>query len=186
MKDEANLGKFDAQGNFTWTRRDLEEEEDEAWLEEVGEEIAAPLKLNTATTEENPPTQEAIREQLSILIEALLPEESSLEAIRRCRSDKTKVAGLTEACNVLLMADLENVYSMKRQQLAGLLPKLQWEYRVLKSSEIHGLFNGYDMQCWRDEGFFTQDAEELCEVRLSDSESWIEAHQVRSFLTYPH
>jgi hypothetical protein len=54
MDDERGFGAFDTSGNFNWNRRDLAEEgDDEAWLKQVGDQLAAPSA--SAAAELEPP-----------------------------------------------------------------------------------------------------------------------------------
>jgi len=184
LKDDAKLGKFDEQGNFTWTRRDLEEDEDKAWLEQVGTEVAA-RPFTSQSREMAPPSREERLHVISTLVELLAKGESSLQALRRFKDDKTAISSITEACEVLI-GDQENVYILKREQLAALLPQMQWQYRVIGSDDVYGPFMGEEMQSWREDGFFTAESQDLCEVRLIGSNKWLDASAVANFLWYNH
>jgi hypothetical protein len=179
LAEEAKLGKFDESGSFTWTRKDLEEDGDEHWLEQVRGQIATPRLAKVETKKPKP----SMKTLLAKLSSSLLQNETAVKAIQRVKNDKHQVEMLTEACDGILGNGLLEVYSLPREALIPRLPQVEWFYRILNEREEHGPFSGVDMQDWRREGFFMEDSEQKCEVLSHPGDgTWVKAWCVKHFM----
>ena len=203
LNAERELGAFDKEGNFVWKRVDLareedEEEEEDAW---VAGESATATATSTATKPATAPTQQRRKPRdkqtcvVSLVERMRSSGETVVEAIRRAKSEALKqdLTELTSAADELMGMGVMDVYQSTREQLAQRLPMLVWQYRVRNGpkTEIHGPFPGQDMQEWRDEGFFTADANERVLVRAAANADsfheaeWIPGESITSFLVLP-
>jgi len=173
LNAEREMGRFGEDGNFTWTRRDLDEDDD-PWLEQVGGNVkhrnvrGAPVAGGAGGDDSLPPlSQSQGIKVMSVIVRTLRSGETCLEALRRLKDDKAAFARLTEAADVLLSQGLMNVYSEKREAFAARLPALQWTYTV--GGETHGPFSGADMEAWREDGFFEDDGVRVrCTAEVTD------------------
>ena len=182
LNAEKSMGTFDSSGSFTWTRRDLDDDTDEAWLEDARKDgIIAARSIEKKA--DNSDSMEHLTEGtlLAIVASYLKPQEDGLRALRRLKPNKDAFANLTAACDGLLGLGIVDAYSFTREAICTRIRPIKWIYRVLGSTEEHGPFSGEEMQLWRQDGFFLSDSEERCEVREEDSAEWIAAHEIHNF-----
>ena len=157
LNAERDMGHFGEDGNFTWTRRDLDEDDD-PWLEQVGGSVKHRNARAAAAGDDDKLPSLSQREGAKVMgtiARILKSGETCLEALRRLKADKAAFARLTEAADVLLSQGLMNVYSEKREAFAARLPALEWTYTV--DGVTHGPISGSDMEAWREDGFFEAD-----------------------------
>lgn len=122
MSKEREMGKFDRDMNFVWSKRSLEGGDreaaaDEAWLEEEGERLkrekekedavaegATTGKTNRGTVTDyvkaieseemkRAPTQEDMHRECARVVRVLLPDETPVEAMRRLKSSSASGQG---------------------------------------------------------------------------------------------
>jgi len=185
LNEERQLGQFDEQGSFTWKRRDLDDEGDTEWLEQVEDEVAKRPRRETDGDDASDEEEEApidVSRLFWKVIKHLKDNEDSAAALKRLKEQTGAFHELTDACALLLRHGMMNIYSLKRGDLTQKLRPLQWEYRVVGTSEVHGPYSGVDMQAWRDDGFFLKESAEMCEARQVGQDSWFPADRIETFL----
>lgn len=183
LDEEKEMGTFDKSGAFTWTRRDLDEEGDSEWLEQVGDQVARPKRQVRH--------EARVMEPISVttwkVVCELKQQENGLMALKRLPTGSSAFATLTEKLQILVENGLVEAYTKTRDELIARLPAVLWQYKV-DESQVYGPFSGVEMQDWRDSaGYFTAEAEEQPLVRCMD---WKEHHwrcctEIKTFLLDP-
>lgn len=153
-------------------------EESDAWLDSVDEAKGALLYKGKAAEEiDTAPSPKRSRVEALYEVYMLLdrPDETVLQAVQRygrkgadgkaVKEHIAKLERLSSAASALL-EDIPTVYEETKKKIRGMIkPQLdakmgqvKWQYKLsLDNAEVHGPYTSFEMQQWKDAGYFIGD-----------------------------
>lgn len=189
LEQERAQGRFDKNGNYEWTRRDLakddRDDEGDEWIGDVVDMTTARQKR--ARDEEDEKESKSRQFHIQRLVDLLKPEENVLKALSRYgKQDKTKLDLVTDSANTLLDL-LPDVYQMTQRMLDAevrrdreeRMARIFWEYDT-GDGQVYGPFPATTMQAWHEAGYFTGDNKDDLRFRRATAPQEIQGSQGQS------